>query len=318
MIVRELSPCTRSKEIHMVKLKALDERYDSDSAPLTIGHRCIGSGFPVYIVAEIGINHNGSLEAALSLINVAIQAGCDAVKFQKRSPDHCVPTEQRSVERDTPWGRMPYIDYRHRMEFGLEEFNTIDAYCKKNGIAWFASCWDLPSVDFIKQYDPICYKIASACLTDDDLLCHINKQEKTVVLSTGMSTMQEIRQAVSMIDRKRLLLVHTTSNYQGNPEELNLSMIHTLQEEFDCSVGYSGHEEGLIATMATIPLGTCYVERHITLDRNMWGSDHGISLEPRELNTMVRDIRLVEKAMGDGIKRVYESERDTLAKLRSR
>ncbi len=300
----------------MIELKALDGSYDGEAAPLMIGHRCIGSGFPVYIVAEIGINHNGSLETALALIDIARQAGCDAVKFQKRSPEHCVPSGQRNLQRDTPWGRLSYIDYRHRMEFNREEFDKIDVYCKKKDIAWFASCWDLPSVDFMKHYDPICYKIASACLTNNDLIRHIDKQGKTVVLSTGMSTMQEIRQAVSLLDRMHLLLVHTTSNYHGNPEELNLSMIRTLQDEFDCSVGYSGHEEGMVATMATIPLGTCYVERHITLDRSMWGSDHGISLEPQELTKMVPDIRLVEKAMGDGIKRVYESERATLAKLR--
>ena len=282
-----------------------------------IGHRSVGNGYPVYLVAEIGINHNGSLETALALVDIAVQAGCDAVKFQKRSPDHCVPLHQRNVQRETPWGRMTYLQYRHHIEFGREEFDTIDTYCKDRGIEWFASCWDKPSIEFISYYDPICYKVASACLTDNDLLKHIHRQKKTVILSTGMSTMEEIRNAVSMLDRERLLVVHTTSNYRGDPAELNLSMIYTLKQEFGCNVGYSGHEEGTVATVATVSLGACYVERHITLDRCMWGSDHGISLEPQELAGMVRDIRLVEKAMGDGIKRVYESERATLAKLRN-
>lgn len=282
-----------------------------------IGRKSVGHGHPIYITAEIGINHNGSLETALALVDIAGRAGCDAVKFQKRSPDHCVPLHQRHVQRDTPWGRMTYLQYRHRMEFGRDEFDIIDKYCRDRDIDWFASCWDKESVDFIRHYDPICYKVASACLTDADLLNHIRRQQKPVILSTGMSTMEEIRKAVSKLDRDRLLVVHTTSNYHGDPAELNLSMIHTLKQEFGCDVGYSGHEEGTIATVATVSLGACYVERHITLDRCMWGSDHAISLEPHELAKMVKDIRLVEKALGDGIKRVYESERATLAKLRN-
>ena len=285
---------------------------------MMIGEKCLGHGYPVYIVAEIGINHNGSLKTALSLIDVAVQAGCDAVKFQKRSPNHCVPFHQRQVLRETPWGRMSYLQYRHRMEFGCNEYDAIDEYCRKCGIEWFASCWDQPSVDFMSQYNPDCFKVASACLTDHDLLTYIRRQQKPVILSTGMSTMEEICKAVSILDGADLLIVHTTSNYRGNPEELNLSMIHTLKREFGCNVGYSGHEKGTIATIATVPLGACYIERHITLDRCMWGSDHGISLEPIKLTKMVEDIRLLEKAMGDGVKHVYESERATLKKLRNR
>lgn len=282
-----------------------------------VGDKCMGCGYPAYLVAEIGINHNGSLKTAISLIDVAVQAGCDAVKFQKRSPDHCVPFHQQQIQRETPWGRMTYLQYRHRMEFGCDEFDTIDKHCRKRGIDWFASCWDKPSVDFMIQYNPVCYKVASACLTDHDLLTHIRRQQMPVILSTGMSTMEEVRNAVSILDQKNLIVVHTTSNYHGNPEELNLLMIHTLKQEFGCNVGYSGHEEGTAATIATVPLGACYIERHITLDRCMWGSDHGISLEPDELSKMTQDIRLVEKALGDGVKRVYESERATLEKLRN-
>ena len=283
---------------------------------LTINGRCVGQGHPIYIVAEIGINHNGSLDTALALIDIAVDAGCDAVKFQKRSPQHCVPPEQQGVMRETPWGAMSYIDYRYRMEFNETDFDAIDRHCRQRGIDWFASCWDRASVDFIARFHPECYKIASACLTDSDLLDCIRRQQKTVILSTGMSTMEEIAAAVSRLDRARLLLVHTTSNYDGNPEELNLSMIRTLAREFGCQVGYSGHENGITPTVATVPMGVCYIERHITLDQRMWGSDHAISLEPKDLRKLIQDIRLVEKALGDGIKRVYDSEKITLAKLR--
>ena len=282
-----------------------------------IGHRRVGYGHPVYIVAEIGINHNGSLGTALSLIDVAVQAGCHAVKFQKRSPEDCVPYHQREIQRETPWGRMTYLQYRHRMEFGRDAFDKIDAYCRDRCVDWFASCWDKPSVDFIHQYDPICYKVASACLTDDSLLEHIQRQKKTVILSTGMSTMDEIRQAVSLFDHNNLLITHATSNYHDAPEELNLRMIQTLAKEFDCIVGYSGHETGITPTIAGVALGACYVERHITLDRNSWGSDHCISLEPDEFKKMVRNIRMLEKALGDGVKQVYESEKSVMAKLRN-
>lgn len=284
---------------------------------LSLGDHKVGKGHPVYIVAEVGINHNGSLERALMLIDIAADAGCDAVKFQKRSPEHCVPAAQRDIYRQTPWGKMTYLQYRHRMELGASDYDAIERHCRRRNIAWFASCWDKPSVDFIQQYNPFCYKIASACLTDDALLQHIRSQDTPVILSTGMSTMEEIRSAVSMFERKKLLVVHTTSNYTGNAEELNLSMIETLQTEFGGNIGYSGHEYGFIPSIATVSMGACYVERHITLDHCMWGSDHTISLEPEELTQMVGHIRLIEKALGDGIKRVYDSEKTTLAKLRN-
>lgn len=301
----------------MAELKSYGKLVADNRVNLMIGHKALGHDQPTYIVAEVGINHNGSLETALDLIDIAVQAGCDAVKFQKRFPEHCVPQHQREVCRETPWGRMTYLQYRHRMEFGGDAFDTIDRHCRKRGIDWFASCWDSESVDFISQYHPVCYKIASACLTDDNLLRYIQHQQMPVILSTGMSTMDEIRKAVSIFTRDHLVVVHTTSDYSGNPEELNLSMIHTLKREFGCNVGYSGHERGIIPTIATIPMGACYVERHITLDRTLWGSDHAISLEPDALTAMVKNIRLVEKALGDGVKRVYDSEKATLAKLRN-
>ena len=281
-----------------------------------IGDRSVGNGYPTYVIAEIGINHNGDLEVAKKLIDAAVLAGCDAVKFQKRTPDLCVPSEQRDIPRDTPWGCISYIEYKERIEFGSEEYKEIDRYCSEKGIAWFASCWDEPSVDFIEQFNPACYKIASASLTDDNLLKRINEMGRPMILSTGMSTMAEINHAISLIDNDRLLISHTTSTYPCKPEELNLRMIQTLKRDFHCPIGYSGHEVGLQTTLAAVVLGACFVERHITLDRAMWGSDHAASVEPGGLMRLVRDIRVVEKAMGDGIKRVYESEVPIRKKLR--
>jgi len=283
---------------------------------VSIGERPVGEGQPTYIIAEIGINHNGDLDIARKLIDAAVLAGCDAVKFQKRTPELCVPEEQRDVMRETPWGLISYMEYRHRVEFGRKEYEAIDRYCKEKGIHWFASCWDEPSVDFIEQFDPVCYKIASASLTDDDLLHHIDAKGRPAILSTGMSTMDQIHHAVSQLDRERLLIAHSTSSYPCKPEELNLRMIQTLQQEFDCPIGYSGHEVGLQTTYAAVVLGACFVERHITLDRAMWGSDQAASVEPHGFVRLVRDIRVIEQALGDGIKRVYESEKPIMQRLR--
>jgi len=281
-----------------------------------IGERLVGDGQPVYIVAEIGINHNGDVDIAKRLIDAAKLAGCDAVKFQKRTPKLCVPPEQRNIPRETPWGLITYMEYRYKVEFGYEQYAEIDRYCKQQGITWFASCWDVPSVDFIEQFDPPCYKVASASLTDDELLHRLNATGKPILLSTGMSTMDEIRHAVSMLDRDRLIIMHSTSTYPCPPHELNLRMIQTLKREFDLPVGYSGHEVGLQTTYAAVVLGACVVERHITLDRAMWGSDQAASVEPGGFMRLVRDIRVIEQALGDGIKRVYESELAARAKLR--
>ena len=282
-----------------------------------IGDRWVGEGQPVFIIGEIGINHNGDLQIAKKLIDAAKLAGCDAVKFQKRTPERCVPPEQREVPRQTPWGMMTYLEYRYRVEFGEDDYAEIDRYCREKEIVWLASCWDEPSVDFIEQFDPPCYKTASAALTDDALLQYTSATGRPMIISTGMSTMEQIRHAVSLLDRDRLLIAHSTSSYPCPSDELNLRMIETLRREFDdLPIGYSGHEVGLQTTYAAVVLGATFIERHITLDRAMWGSDQAASVEPWGLMRLVRDIRTIELALGDGVKRVYESELPIMNKLR--
>ena len=273
-----------------------------------IGGRPVGEGHPVFFTAEIGINHNGDLNTAKRLIDVACLAGADAVKFQKRTPEKAVPPEYREVMRETPWGLIPYLDYRRRVEFGYEEYGEIDRYCREKGILWYVSCWDEESVDFIEGFEPPCYKIASASLTDFPLLQKIGETGRPTILSTGMSTLEEIKAAVERLGVTGLLIAHSTSTYPCKPEELNLRMIQSLKTHFDCPVGYSGHEVGLQTTLAAVTLGASFVERHITLDRAMWGSDQAASIEPWGLMRLVRDIRVIEQALGDGVKRVYESE----------
>ena len=285
-------------------------------AAIQIGAKWIGEGHSTFIIAEIGINHNGDLNSAKRLIDVAVMAGCDAVKFQKRTPEKAVPPEYQNVMRETPWGLISYLEYRHRVEFGLDEYTEIDRYCREKGILWFASCWDEDSVDFMEQFSPPCYKIASASLTDTPLLEKFRQTGRPTILSTGMSTMEEIRSAVEKLDKRNLLIAHSTSTYPCPPEELNLRMIPSLKETFDCPVGYSGHEVGLQTTFAAVTLGAAYIERHITLDRALWGSDQAASVEPWGLMRLVRDIRVIERALGDGQKRVYESELKARQKLR--
>ena len=283
---------------------------------IKIGPRGVGGDEPSFIAAEIGINHNGDLDIAKKLIDAAVFSGCDAVKFQKRTPELCVPASQRDKIRETPWGTMTYLEYRYRVEFGETEYAAIDAYCRDKGILWFASCWDVPSVAFMEKFNPPCYKIASASLTDNALLRAHQETGRILVLSTGMSTMEQIREAVSQLDLKNLVILHSTSSYPCKPEELNLRMIPMLAGEFDCPIGYSGHEVGLQTTLAARVLGACFIERHITLDRAMWGSDQAASVEPQGLMRLVRDIRTIEKALGDGVKKVYDSELPVLQKLR--
>ena len=283
---------------------------------IQIGDRVIGDDRPTYIIAEIGINHNGSLEIAKKLIDSAVSSDCDAVKFQKRTPHLCVPERQQGVMKQTPWGTMTYLEYRDRVEFNEDEYGKIDGYCKEKGIMWFASCWDEPSVDFLEQFPPVCHKVCSAALTNDNLLRRLNATGRPLILSTGMSTMKEIRHAVSLLDQDRLLIAHCTSSYACQPDELNLNMIKTLRQEFNWPIGYSGHELGLVTTYAAVAIGASFVERHITLDRGMWGNDQKASLEPGDLQTLVRDIREIERALGDGAKQVYESEQAALLKLR--
>lgn len=284
---------------------------------VSIGNRQVGDGEAVYIIAEIGINHNGSLEMAKRLIDGAVFAGCDAVKFQKRTPEICVPPEQRNLERDTPWGKMSYIEYRQRLEFNLEQYAEIDSYCRDKGIHWFASCWDEPSVLFIEQFDPPLHKAASASLTDLNLIRSMRQTNKPLMLSTGMSTTSEITAAIEAVGRNNLLVAHSTSAYPCPVDQLNLLMIKTLIKRFPgICVGYSGHEVGLAPSLAAVAMGAYFVERHITLDRSAWGSDQAASVEIMGLHRLVRDIRDIEQAMGNGIKKVYESELAALKKLR--
>ncbi|MFD3699946.1 N-acetylneuraminate synthase family protein [Streptomyces sp. NPDC058646] len=283
----------------------------------TFGPRTAGPGRPVYVVGEIGINHNGDLGNAFALIDAAAEAGCDAVKFQKRTPEICTPRDQWDIERDTPWGRMTYIDYRHKVEFGEDEYRAVDEHCAKRGIAWFASPWDTEAVAFLEKFDVPAHKVASASLTDDELLRALRATGRTVVLSTGMSTPKQIRHAVEVLGSENILLCHATSTYPAKAEELNLRVINTLQEEYpNVPIGYSGHETGLQTTLAAVALGATFVERHITLDRAMWGSDQAASVEPGGLARLVRDIRTIETALGDGVKRVYDSELGPMKKLR--
>jgi N-acetylneuraminate synthase len=279
--------------------------------------RSIGAGQPVYIIAEIGINHNGSLDIAKKLIDEAVAAGCDAVKFQKRTPELCTPKDQWHLERDTPWGRMTYINYRHMIELGFDEYEAIDIYCKERGIDWFVSCWDEVAVEFMEQFDPGVYKFASASLTDHELIARVKDTGRPYILSTGMSTMTEIRDAIDRFGTDNLMVAHSTSAYPCPPQELNLRMIETLMDMYpDTPIGYSGHETGLATTVAAVAIGACFVERHFTLDRAMWGSDHAASVEPQGMQKLVRDIRDVELALGDGIKRVYDSELGAMKRLR--
>jgi N-acetylneuraminate synthase len=281
-----------------------------------IANRPVGDGQPCFIIAEIGINHNGDMDLAKRLIRVAVASGCDAVKFQKRTPELCVPPAQRNLMRETPWGYISYMEYREKVEFGLAQYEEIDRYCREQDVLWFASCWDEPSVDFLQHFDPPCYKIASASLTNDALLRHTRATGKPLLMSTGMSSLPEIDHAVEVVGKDNLILLHTVSTYPAKYDELNLRAIITLRDRYGVPVGYSGHETGIASTVATVALGACCVERHITLDRAMWGSDHAASLEPTGLTRICRDIRLVETSMGSGEKKVLERELPIIARLR--
>lgn len=287
------------------------------SAIVKTGRHTIGDSEPVYIIAEIGINHNGSLDLARKLIDGAIFAGANAVKFQKRTPELCVPREQWNIERDTPWGRITYLEYRHKMEFTFEQYRSIDRYCRARGLDWFASCWDEEAVDFMEQFDTPLYKVASATLTDLPLLQKMKDTGRPLMISTGMSEMWQIQAAVDLIGHDNLMIAHATSSYPCPPEELNLRMIPTLKATYPgVPIGYSGHEVGLAPTWAAVTLGATFIERHITLDRAMWGSDQAASVEVMGFHNLVRNIRDIEMAMGDGVKRIYPSEMAAMKKLR--
>lgn len=282
---------------------------------VSIGSSMIGDKYPCYIIAEIGINHNGDIDVAKRLIDLAKFSGCNAVKFQKRTIDVVYKPEELAVPRENPFGNTNG-DLKYGLEFEFEDYQEIDNYCKEKHISWFASCWDEGSVDFIDQFDVPCYKIASASLTDDELLRHTRSKGKPIILSTGMSTLQQIDHAVEILGKDNLVILHATSTYPAEYTELNLSVIPVLRQRYGLPVGYSGHETGIPSSIAVVALGACVVERHITLDRAMWGSDQAASLGPGGIIKMVSGIRLMEMAMGDGVKRVIEREVPIIKKLR--
>ena len=280
-----------------------------------IGDRQIGDDQPCFIVAEIGINHSGDIDLAKRLISVAVAAGCDAVKFQKRTIEVVYSPEELAKPRENPFGPTNG-DLKYGLEFGQEEYVEIAEFCKSVKMKWFASPWDEGSVDFLEQFNLPVYKIASASLTDDNLLRHTRKTGKPVILSTGMSTYEEIDHAVEVLGKEDLILLHATSTYPANYDELNLRAIPTMAARYRVPVGYSGHETGIPTSVCAAALGACCVERHVTVDRASWGSDQAASLEPNGITRLVRDIRLWEQARGDGIKRVYEREVPIIKKLR--
>jgi N-acetylneuraminate synthase len=284
---------------------------------IKIGNHMVGDGHPAYVIAEIGINHNGDLGIAKQMIDAAVHAGVDAVKFQKRTPEIATPPGQQKQMRETPWGYITYLDYRYKVEFTEEQYCEIEKHCKSRGITWMVSVWDEPSVDFMEKFDTPAYKIPSASLTDFGLIRKARATGKPVILSTGMSTMEQIRKSVEIAGEKDLVLMHCTSTYPCEPEELNLKMVETLRNAFpNTPVGYSGHEVGLVPSAVAVALGACMVERHLTLDRAMWGSDQAASVEPGGFERLVKYIRVSEAALGDGVKKVYESEKSSLKKLR--
>ena len=282
-----------------------------------IGSHTIGTGNPVYVIGEIGLNHNGDVEIAKRLIDVAADAGAQAVKFQKRTPAISTPEHMKNTPRQTPWGEMTYLEYRYRVEFDRDQYIELGDYATLRGLDWFASPWDVPSVEFLEDLNVCAFKVASASVTDLELLAAMRSTGKPVILSTGMSTMEQIDRAVTALDGSPLVVLHATSTYPLPAEEANLRMIATLRGHLPgVPIGYSGHEPGLQISLAAVALGAVAVERHITLDRTMWGSDHAASLEPQGLQHLVRDIRVIETAMGDGVKRVFPGELAPLAKLR--
>jgi len=282
---------------------------------VTIAGRSVGAGSPCYVVAEIGINHNGDLDIARKLIDVAVSAGCSAVKFQKRTIEVVYSAAELARLRESPFGTTNG-ELKRALEFGAEQYAQIDAHCRKSGITWFASPWDEASVDFLEKFNVPCHKVASASLTDDNLLRYIRATKKPVILSTGMSTLAQVDHAVEVLGRQNLIILHATSTYPAQYDELNLKVIPMLAARFKVPVGYSGHETGLASSAAAVALGAAMVERHLTLDRAMWGSDQAASLEPNGMHRLVRDIRLIETAFGDGQKRLLDREVPIMEKLR--
>ena len=284
---------------------------------IIIKNKEISEEGPIFFIAEIGINHNGSIETAKKLIDMAILCNCDAVKFQKRTPELCVPEYKKNEPKDTPWGRMTYLEYKHRIEFSKEHYEIIDSYCKEKNIIWFASPWDIPSIDFIEEFDVPCYKIASAMLTNKEILKKVRDTGKPVILSTGMSTLSEVDKAVGLLDDLPLVIMQCNSSYPSEDSELNLRVIVKYKKRYPRHIiGYSGHEKGYTASLVAAVLGARVIERHITLDRTMWGSDQAASLELSGLRRLTRDLSLLPLWLGDGEKKIYKSEIAIREKLR--
>jgi N-acetylneuraminate synthase len=286
---------------------------------IKIDGRMVGDQQPVYMIAEIGLNHNGDMQNAKKLIDAAFATNWDCVKFQKRTPDICVPEHQKNVMRDTPWGKMTYLEYRYKVEFEKEQYDYIDVYCREKPISWTASIWDLKSLEFLMSYDVPFIKIPSAKLTEHEYLINASKSGKPVILSTGMSTIEEIDAAVEVLakySKGDYVLMHTNSSYPAPPEELNLKVINFLQERYKCIIGYSGHEYDLEPTVIASSLGASIIERHVTLDHNMWGSDHFASLEVHAMDMLRKRIKNIGVFLGDGIKKLTTKELEVRKKLR--
>lgn len=286
---------------------------------IKIDGRIVGDNQPVYMIAEIGLNHNGDMQIAKKLIDASFATHWDCVKFQKRTPELCVPEHQKNVMRDTPWGRMTYMEYRYKVEFEKEQYDYIDKYCKEKPIAWTASVWDLKSLEFLLQYDIPFIKIPSAKLTEHEYLVEASKSGKPVILSTGMSTIEEIDAAVNVLEknsRGNYILLHTNSSYPAPPEALNLRVINFLKERYGCIIGYSGHEYDLEPSVIAVSLGASLIERHVTLDHNLWGSDQFASLEVHAMDLLLKRIKNIDVILGDGIKKLTEKELEVRKKLR--
>lgn len=283
--------------------------------PVKIGNKLIGNNLPVFVIAEIGINHNGDMKLCKKLIDMAVETGCDAVKFQKRTIDIVYTKEELEKPREHPFGTTNK-DLKKRLEFEKEQYQEIDKYCKEKGMLWFASPWDLPSVNFLEQFDVPCYKIASPCLTDKDLLLKIKATGKPIILSTGMSKLEEIKKAVAILGEENLVIMHCTSTYPTKIHEINLNIIKEYQKYFNCPIGYSGHEPGIYPTLIAATLGANVIERHITLDRSMFGNDQAASLEKEGITRICQFVRYLPIYLGREIKIVHESEKAIMKKLR--
>ncbi len=288
---------------------------------IKLGDYVIDETSEPYLIAEIGINHNGDLQIAKKLIDAANACLWDCVKFQKREPDIAVPEAQKNLMRDTPWGRISYLEYKKKIEFGREEYDYIDRYCKEKPIAWTASPWDIPSLEFLLKYDLPFIKIASASNSDKDIMRKACKSGKPLLVSTGMSTLDELDETVDILERYsdgNYILMHTNSEYPAPYEDINLRVMKTLKDRYGCLVGYSGHEMDLEPTVLAVALGACVIERHVTLSHEMWGTDQKSSLTVRAMGLLKGRVENIRKTMGSGEKVLSAGEKKVREKLRGK